>query len=67
MPYQVLPVISAVADPGSPLVWNPHILVNWANIVVDKLYKEDSTKHIFYWSEFKLEAYIFLLAEDGLD
>ena len=66
MPYQVLPVISGVADPGSPLVWKSNILVNWANIVVEELDKEDSIQHIFYRSEFKLEADIFLLAEYGL-
>ena len=63
MPYQVPSAVSAVAVPGAPLVGNPNILVDWANIVVDEIDKEDSIQQIFYQSGTKLEAHIVLLAE----
>ena len=47
MPFQVPPVVAAVAVPGAPLVGNPNILVLWANIVVYKIDKEDSIQQIF--------------------
>ena len=54
MPYQVPPVVAAVAMPGSPVVGNPNILGDWANIVVDKIDKEYSIQHIIYQSGTKL-------------
>ena len=66
MPYQAPPVASSVAVTGSPVVWNPNILVDWANIAVKKLDKKDSIQQIFYRSGSNLEAHIILLAEDGL-
>ena len=66
MLYQVPPVVEEVAVPGFAVVGNPNILVDWYNIVVDKLDKEDSIQQIFYRSGSKLEAQIILLAEDGL-
>ena len=39
MQFQVPPVVEAVVVPGAPLVGNPNILVDWSNIVVDKLDK----------------------------
>ena len=47
MPYQAPPVASSVAVTGSPVVWNPNILVDWANIVVDKLDRKYSIQQIF--------------------
>ena len=61
-----MPVVAAAAVLGAPVVGNPNIIVDWANIVVDELDKEDSIQHIIYQSGTKLEAQIFLLAEDGL-
>ena len=46
MPYQVMPVVAAAAVPGAPVVGNPNIIVDWANIVVDELDKEDYIQHI---------------------
>ena len=66
MPYQVPPVLAAMEFPGAPVVGNPNILLDWANIVVDELDKEYSTQHIIYQSGTKLEAQIVLLAEYGL-
>ena len=62
MPYQVPPVVAAVAVPGFPVVGNPNFLVDWANIVVDKLDKEDSIQQIFYQSGSKLEVHIHPIA-----
>ena len=50
----MLPEVEAVAVPGVPVVGNPHVLVDGANIVVDDLDKEDFIPHIFYWGGFKL-------------
>ena len=47
MPYQVPPVVVAVAVLGAPAVGNPNIIVDWANIVVYELDKEDSIQQIF--------------------
>ena len=47
MPYQVPPVVSEVVVPGVPVVGNPNILVDWANIVVDKLDRKYSIQQIF--------------------
>ena len=62
----MLPVVEAVAVPGVPVVGNPHVLVDGANIVVDDLDKEDFIPHIFYWGGFKLEYQIVILAEYGM-
>ena len=54
MPYQVPPVVAAMEFPGAPVVGNPNILLDWANIVVDELDKEYSIQHIIYQSGTKL-------------
>ena len=66
MPYQVTPVVASVVVTVSTVLGNPNILVDWDNIAVDKLDKEDPIQQIFYRSGSNLEAQIILLAEDGL-
>ena len=66
MPYQGPPVLASVVVTGSPVLGNPNILIDWDNIAVYKLDKEDSIQHIFYRSGSNIEAQIILLAKDGL-
>ena len=49
MPYQVLPVVATVLVSGYPVIENKHILVDWANIEVDQLDKEDPTYFFPGW------------------
>ena len=63
---QVPPVAAAVAVPVSPVVRNLYVLLDRANIVVDELDEEDSLWYILYWTVFKIEAQLVLLAEYGL-
>ena len=63
---QVPPVAAAVAVSVSPVVENLYILVYVSNTVVDDLDEEDPLWYILYWTVFKIEAQLVLLAEYGL-